>query len=71
MGRDKKQKLTLGELIGLRSSSRREFLRKIALGGNGVVFLNRFLVKKLVHILWADLITDLMVLYRKHVKLCQ
>jgi len=47
MERDKKQELTLRELIGLGISSRREFLRKIALGGGSAIFLNRFLVKKL------------------------
>jgi len=45
--RDKNLKLTLKELAGFKNSSRREFLRNIALGSGGIILLNRFLIKKL------------------------
>ena len=48
MTRDKVRKITLKELTGLKSSSRREFLKKVSVGGGTIICLNRFLVKGLL-----------------------
>jgi Fe-S-cluster-containing hydrogenase component 2 len=47
MVRKGKSKLTLKELSGLKSSSRREFLRKMAVAGSGILVANRFIVRGL------------------------
>lgn len=48
MARDKNRTLTLKELAGLKGSSRRDFLKRLSLGGGTIVVLNRFLVRRLI-----------------------
>ncbi len=48
MSRVKSRPLTLNELAGLKGASRREFLKKISLGGGAILLSNRFLVRGLI-----------------------
>jgi len=48
MPRDRNRALTFKELAGLKSFSRRDFLKKVSLGGGTIVLFNRYLVRGLV-----------------------
>ena len=47
MARNRSRVLTIHELAGLKSSSRRDFLKKVSLGGGTIVLFNRYLVRGL------------------------
>jgi anaerobic carbon-monoxide dehydrogenase iron sulfur subunit len=47
MARNRSRVLTIHELAGLKSSSRRDFLKKVSLGGGTIILSNRYLVRGL------------------------